>query len=121
MLEGMVPGLPPAALRQIVGRAEGIPLYAVETVRMLLDKELLVPEEGRYRLDRRHQLGRRRRDASGADRVAARRRQAGGPLGAAGRIGPGPDLHAGRALGGDGQGAARRWPIRSSGWSAARC
>jgi class 3 adenylate cyclase/predicted ATPase len=50
MLEGMVPGLPPAALRQIVGRAEGIPLYAVETVRMLLDRELLVPEDGRYRL-----------------------------------------------------------------------
>ncbi|HTI29118.1 MAG TPA: adenylate/guanylate cyclase domain-containing protein, partial [Methylomirabilota bacterium] len=50
MLEGMVPGLPATAVRQIVGRAEGIPLYAVETVRMLLDKELLVPEDGRYRL-----------------------------------------------------------------------
>jgi len=50
MLEGMVPGLPAAALRQIVGRAEGIPLYAVETVRMLLDKELLVPDDGKYRL-----------------------------------------------------------------------
>ena len=50
MLEGMVPGLPPAALKSIVERAEGIPLYAVETVRMLLDRELLVPEDGRYRL-----------------------------------------------------------------------
>ena len=50
MLEGLVPGLPAAALRSIVGRAEGIPLYAVETVRMLLDRELLVPEDGRYRL-----------------------------------------------------------------------
>jgi class 3 adenylate cyclase/tetratricopeptide (TPR) repeat protein len=50
LLEGLVPGLPPAALRQIVERAEGIPLYAVETVRMLLDRELLVAEEGRYRL-----------------------------------------------------------------------
>jgi class 3 adenylate cyclase/predicted ATPase len=50
MLEGMVPGLPAAAQRQIVARAEGVPLYAVETVRMLLDKELLVPDEGRYRL-----------------------------------------------------------------------
>jgi class 3 adenylate cyclase/tetratricopeptide (TPR) repeat protein len=50
MLEGMVPGLPLAAQRQIVGRAEGIPLYAVETVRMLLDRELLVPKDGRYRL-----------------------------------------------------------------------
>ena len=50
MLEGLVPGLPAAAVRSIVGRAEGIPLYAVETVRMLLDRELLVPEDGRYRL-----------------------------------------------------------------------
>jgi predicted ATPase len=50
MLEGMVPGLPTAAQRQIVARAEGVPLYAVETVRMLLDKELLVPEDGRFRL-----------------------------------------------------------------------
>ncbi len=50
MLEGLVPGLPAAALRQIVGRAEGIPLYAVETVRMLLDRDILVPDEGRYRL-----------------------------------------------------------------------
>ncbi len=50
MLEGLVPGLPAPALRQIVERAEGIPLYAVETVRMLLDRELLVAEDGRYRL-----------------------------------------------------------------------
>ena len=50
MLEGLVPGLPPAALRSIVSRAEGIPLYAVETVRMLLDRELIVPDDGRYRL-----------------------------------------------------------------------
>ncbi|MEO6059422.1 MAG: adenylate/guanylate cyclase domain-containing protein [Candidatus Limnocylindria bacterium] len=50
LLEGLVPGLPAAALRQIVERAEGIPLYAVETVRMLLDRELLVAEDGRYRL-----------------------------------------------------------------------
>jgi predicted ATPase/class 3 adenylate cyclase len=50
MLEGMVPGLPAAAQRQIVARAEGIPLYAVETVRMLLDRELLVADEGRYRV-----------------------------------------------------------------------
>jgi len=50
MLEGLVPGLPPAALRSIVERSEGIPLYAVETVRMLLDRELIVPDDGRYRL-----------------------------------------------------------------------
>ena len=36
LLAGLVPGLPDAAARAIVGRADGIPLYAVETVRMLL-------------------------------------------------------------------------------------
>jgi len=50
MLEGLVPGLPPSALRSIVSRAEGIPLYAVETLRMLLDRELIVPDDGHYRL-----------------------------------------------------------------------
>jgi class 3 adenylate cyclase/predicted ATPase len=36
LLEGVVPGLPEQAVDNIVRRAEGIPLYAVETVRMLL-------------------------------------------------------------------------------------
>ena len=36
LLAGLVPGLPEAAVRPIVARADGIPLYAVETVRMLL-------------------------------------------------------------------------------------
>jgi class 3 adenylate cyclase/tetratricopeptide (TPR) repeat protein len=37
LLHGLVPGLPDQAVAAIVGRSEGIPLYAVETVRMLLD------------------------------------------------------------------------------------
>ena len=36
LLSGLVPGLPRKAIDAIVGRADGIPLYAVETVRMLL-------------------------------------------------------------------------------------
>ncbi len=41
MLTGLVPDLPEEALRKVVDRAEGIPLYAVETVRMLVaDKRL---------------------------------------------------------------------------------
>jgi class 3 adenylate cyclase/tetratricopeptide (TPR) repeat protein len=36
LLEGLVPGLPADALAAIVGRAEGVPLYAVEMVRGLL-------------------------------------------------------------------------------------
>ena len=35
LLAGLVPGLPEAAVQAIVARADGIPLYAVETVRML--------------------------------------------------------------------------------------
>ena len=37
LLAGLVPGIPEPVVRQIVARAEGIPLYAVETVRMLLN------------------------------------------------------------------------------------
>jgi class 3 adenylate cyclase len=37
MMRGLVPGLPDGVIDRIVGRAEGIPLYAVETVRTLLN------------------------------------------------------------------------------------
>jgi class 3 adenylate cyclase/tetratricopeptide (TPR) repeat protein len=48
LLTGLVPGLPPALRAQILARAEGVPLYAVETVRMLLDRGLLVQEGSVY-------------------------------------------------------------------------
>ncbi len=38
LLRGLVPGLPDSVVDGILERAEGIPLYAVETVRMLLDE-----------------------------------------------------------------------------------
>ncbi len=41
LLNGLVPGLPEDALAAIVGRAEGMPLYAVETVRGLLADGLI--------------------------------------------------------------------------------
>jgi tetratricopeptide (TPR) repeat protein len=50
LLAGFVPGLPETLRRQILDRAEGIPLYAVETVRMLLDRGALVQEGAIYRL-----------------------------------------------------------------------
>jgi predicted ATPase len=50
LLAGLVPGLPEAVRQQILERAEGIPLYAVETVRMLLDRGALVLEGSVYRL-----------------------------------------------------------------------
>ena len=49
MLDGLVPGLPEAVTAQIVGRAEGIPLYAVETVRMLLNDALIERDGDRFR------------------------------------------------------------------------
>ena len=38
LVTGTVPGIPDRATTVIVDRAEGIPLYAVETIRMLLDR-----------------------------------------------------------------------------------
>ncbi len=50
LLIGLVPGLPPSLRSQILARAEGVPLYAVETVRMLLDRGLLVQEGSSYQV-----------------------------------------------------------------------
>jgi predicted ATPase/class 3 adenylate cyclase len=50
LLTGLVPGLPAEVRRRILARAEGIPLYAVETVRMLLDRGLLVADGPAYTL-----------------------------------------------------------------------
>jgi tetratricopeptide (TPR) repeat protein len=50
LLAGLVPGLPETAVRAIVARADGVPLYAVETVRMLLAQGRLAPDpDGVYR------------------------------------------------------------------------
>jgi class 3 adenylate cyclase/tetratricopeptide (TPR) repeat protein len=49
LLAGLVPGLPEAAVAAIVERADGVPLYAVETVRMLLAEGKLTLEGGVYR------------------------------------------------------------------------
>jgi len=49
LLDGFVPGLSAAAVRSIVARAEGIPLYAVETIRMLVaDGRLREREAGGF-------------------------------------------------------------------------
>jgi class 3 adenylate cyclase/tetratricopeptide (TPR) repeat protein len=49
LLAGLVPGLPEELRSQILDRAEGVPLYAVETVRMLLDRGLLVQDGAVFR------------------------------------------------------------------------
>ena len=46
LLRGLVPGLPDDAVTRVRERADGIPLYAVETVRTLLDRGLLEASEG---------------------------------------------------------------------------
>jgi predicted ATPase/class 3 adenylate cyclase len=48
LLAGLVPGLPEEAAERILARAEGVPLYAMETVRMLLDRGLLVQDGTTY-------------------------------------------------------------------------
>jgi predicted ATPase/class 3 adenylate cyclase len=50
LLDALVPGMPTAAKMAIAARAEGIPLYAVETVRMLIDRDVVQPIDGAYRL-----------------------------------------------------------------------
>jgi len=49
LLAGLVPGLPAPAVSAILHRADGIPLYAVETVRMLVAEGRLELVDGTYR------------------------------------------------------------------------
>ena len=50
LLRTPVPGLPDELQSRILERAEGVPFYAVETVRMLLDRELIVRKGASYRV-----------------------------------------------------------------------
>ncbi len=51
LLAGMAPGLPDDLTGRILDRAAGIPLYAVETVRMLVDRGMLVEKEGTFHVE----------------------------------------------------------------------
>jgi tetratricopeptide (TPR) repeat protein len=51
LLAGVVEGLPAAAAARIVARAQGVPLYAVETVRALADRGVLRETDGGLVLD----------------------------------------------------------------------
>jgi tetratricopeptide (TPR) repeat protein len=48
LLRDTVPGLPRDVTQRIRERAEGVPLYAVETIRMLLDRGALSKSDGRF-------------------------------------------------------------------------
>ena len=54
LVTGTVPGIPDQATNVVVDRADGIPLYAVETLRMLLDRgDLQRSADGRFELNGR--------------------------------------------------------------------
>ncbi len=50
LVRGMLPGADDGAVTRIVERAEGVPLYAVETIRMLADRGVLRAGDGAYEL-----------------------------------------------------------------------
>ena len=86
LLAGLAPELAPSLVDAVVARAEGIPLYAIELVRMLRDGGMEAPSASADKLA----------DptiASGARRGPPRLAAAGRPLPAPGRGGPGSELH----------------------------
>ncbi|HEX3335519.1 MAG TPA: adenylate/guanylate cyclase domain-containing protein [Jatrophihabitans sp.] len=50
LLAALVPRMPADASARIAAQAQGNPLFAVETVRSLIDRDVVVPMEGVYRL-----------------------------------------------------------------------
>ena len=50
LVDALVSGIPPEARAKITAQAQGIPLFAVETVRALIDRDIVQPVEGVYRL-----------------------------------------------------------------------
>ena len=50
LVDALVPGMPAAARSKVTHQAQGVPLFAVETVRSLVDRDIVQPIEGVYRL-----------------------------------------------------------------------
>jgi class 3 adenylate cyclase/predicted ATPase len=50
LMNALVPGMPPAARVAVTSQAQGLPLFAVETVRSLIDRDIVQPVEGVYLL-----------------------------------------------------------------------
>jgi class 3 adenylate cyclase/tetratricopeptide (TPR) repeat protein len=50
LVNALVPGIPAAARAAITDQAQGLPLFAVETIRALIDRDIVQPVEGVYRL-----------------------------------------------------------------------
>ena len=67
LLDELVEGLPRRVRERVIDRAEGVPLYAIETIRALANRGVLEQREGRLTLDGRARRARRARQP----RVAA--------------------------------------------------
>ena len=50
LVDALVPHMDAADRRAVTAHAEGVPLFAVETVRSLIDRDVVVPVEGVYQL-----------------------------------------------------------------------
>jgi len=50
LVDALVPSMPAPARSAITRQAQGIPLFAVETVRALIDRDIVQPVDGAYRL-----------------------------------------------------------------------
>jgi class 3 adenylate cyclase/predicted ATPase len=50
LVDALVPGMQPSARAAVTSQAQGVPLFAVETVRALIDRDIVQPVEGVYRL-----------------------------------------------------------------------
>jgi class 3 adenylate cyclase/tetratricopeptide (TPR) repeat protein len=50
LVDALVPGMPTKARARVTSHAQGIPLFAVETVRALIDRDIVQPSEGVYHL-----------------------------------------------------------------------
>ncbi len=96
---------------RILARSEGVPLYAVETVRMLLDRGLLSEDEGVYRPTGEVAEPDVPETLHGTHRRPSRRAIRRGAASPPGRVGARQDLH---------EGVTRRagWDVRSGPGSA---
>ena len=88
------PGSPRRLRTQILERSEGVPLYAVETVRMLIDRGLLEQVGDELPTHGPIECARGTRDAPGADRRSPGRPGGRGALCGPGRRRARQDLHA---------------------------
>ena len=50
VVDALVPGMPAAARSAVTRHAQGLPLFAVETIRALIDHDIIQPVEGIYQL-----------------------------------------------------------------------